>query len=623
MDVESIRTQLSRPLAGPDAKTIAFVAMEGWSQKGGQGDYVRELAKALAERGQRVLVVNPYYAHPYADIADLDGHWLFDVQVPVGGGAMAFGVFHNQVGAVHYLRFRDTRGLLFPEVYPATKVAGIAYPDSLYGYVEAIVLSRVGFHILAELGTAADVLHFNDWQSALGPIYLRGVYRQHPRFRKLLTATASVIVVHNLAYQGVFPGAWETALDDPLVRDLQQTWVVPSGEAYYTEQSVVLDLFSLTRLPARLQLRDRGGLEFWSNLTPGQHNLLKGGLQAADRIVAVSKGNAAEIGTDHMGFGLGGIIAERAAAGALAYVYNGLDTAAYGPAQLEELHEMVAPEWGLGFTPFAADSPNLLSLRARNKAALKTKLNRLIAAEAGLDRGRRVAFGHLRDDGPEDLLLVSVTRLVRQKGFDLLLLPLEPYQELGVQAGDRLIDVLLRLRGPHGAKLQLLLLGTAGDDAGEAFVTRFRDLAEQRAEQGRIAAMFSFDRHLANQIRCSGDLFFMPSQYEPGGVANIQAAVAGALCVLTRTGGLVDFVEAGGTHPAFTAPPFDYDRPGTLQETARGLVRALASALHLHALNREEWEHRVRAAMRFNGDWASRVDDYLAIYSAARSGISG
>jgi starch synthase len=613
--------QLPFDKAADSAKVIVFVAMEGWSLKGGQGDYVRELAQALGTLGHQVFIVNPYYARPHADIASDPGQWLGDVDVPLGGGTLRLGVWHNHVGAVHYLRGKDATGLLYPEVYPTSRIDNDFYSDTLYGYIEAIVLSRMAMHMMAQLAVTPNVLHFHDWQSSLGPVYMEVVYRHHPAFTFSLAKTGTVLTVHNLAYQGVFPGRWRTTLDDPLVQALHERWIMPLGNTHYQGRHVDVDLFSLTRLPGSLQTTTEGGLEYWAPLTPGQHNLLKGGLEFADKIVAVSQGNRAEMQSERLGFGLGGVMARRAASGAVDAVYNGLATETHTPEHLPELLEVVAPVHSLRFVPFSATSPDLLPRRAQNKAALRAKINRLIAtAREPQGPAEQMGFGWLEEGRPTDLLVASISRLVRQKGLDILLVPMPEDRALGVEQGQCLLEVLLGLRGPQGEKLQFLLLGTAGDATGERLIATLVDMAQHHIQTGQFAAICSFDHRLANQIRCATDLFLMPSQYEPGGVANIQAALAGALCVVTRTGGLLDFVAGGGTYPAFTVPPFDDDAPATLLATAHALVTAFQTALRLYPTAPQEWEAWVRRVMTFSADWSTRVPSYLTIYASCPHG---
>jgi len=144
------------------------------------------------------------------------------------------------------------------------------------------VLSRVA----AILGSSdsplpwkADIVHCNDWQTALAPLFLRGMGRAR---------AASIVTIHNLAFQGTF--------DMDQVRPLQ----LPP-EALGVE-----------------------GLEFY-----GRASFLKGGIVYADAITTVSPTYAREIQTPALGFGLEGVLANRR--NRLHGVLNGIDTAAWNP----------------------------------------------------------------------------------------------------------------------------------------------------------------------------------------------------------------------------------------------------------------------------------------------------
>lgn len=136
-----------------------------------------------------------------------------------------------------------------------------------------------------EIGFKPDVVHANDWQTALLPVLLKTRFSSDAFFKK----TKSLLTVHNLAYQGQFPGGQfkELGLDDPL--------------------------FSVE------------GFEFY-----GKVNLLKAGLIFADRVNTVSPTYAEEIKTREFGFGLDGVIRSRTAP--VRGILNGIDTGLWNPA---------------------------------------------------------------------------------------------------------------------------------------------------------------------------------------------------------------------------------------------------------------------------------------------------
>jgi starch synthase len=130
-----------------------------------------------------------------------------------------------------------------------------------------------------------DVVHGQDWQSALAPVYLAYGLGDGVPVRR----AASVITIHNLAYQGIFPPGSALRIGVP-----------PAG-------------FSLD------------GAEYYGNLS-----FLKGGLACADAITTVSPTYAREICTDTLGFGLQGLL--RARSSALTGILNGVDTEYWNPA---------------------------------------------------------------------------------------------------------------------------------------------------------------------------------------------------------------------------------------------------------------------------------------------------
>jgi len=159
--------------------------------------------------------------------------------------------------------------------------SGRAYEDNLYRY--ALLCRGVLDGATALLGAVPDVVHAHDWQGSLALAYLRTRYlATHAR-------CAAVLTIHNLAYQGLFPGDHRHNID-----------LDPSA-------------FSLERA------------EFFGAL-----NLLKAGIAYADVTTTVSETYAREITTPAYGCGLEGFLKNRA--GALQGIVNGVDTEVWNPA---------------------------------------------------------------------------------------------------------------------------------------------------------------------------------------------------------------------------------------------------------------------------------------------------
>jgi starch synthase len=181
--------------------------------------------------------------------------------------------------------------------------------DGLYGTADGdywdncerfIFFCRGGLEAVAALGAAGwrpQVIHANDWQTGLVPVYLETEYRDHP----VLGPLATLFTVHNLAYQGVF---WH--YDMPM-----------TGLGW--------DLFT----PA--------GIEFYGRL-----NFLKGGLVFSDLLTTMSRTYAQEIRTAAFGNGLEGVLEERSHD--LHGVINGIDYELWNP----ETDAVLAKRYGAG-----------------------------------------------------------------------------------------------------------------------------------------------------------------------------------------------------------------------------------------------------------------------------------
>ena len=600
-------------------KIIILVGMEGWSKKGGQGDYIRELSEAISEAGHSVIVINPYFRQPHADISNKRGKYLFKVNLPVGQGTLPFNVFHNRIGKVHYLRFKDPFEVLYPVIYPDWYVDGALYSDSLYGYIETVCLSRIPMHIVRVLGISPDILHFNDWQTGYGPAYMEIFCRHHPDFKSLLHRTGTVITIHNIAYQGLTKWGLFINKADPVSGLLGRIFpedglfigVYDHGYVYE------VDAFGITGLPRHFQFMQDGGAECWSDVPGygGRHNVLKFGLEKANKIIAVSKGNFYDMQRDDLGFGLAGVIGKRAWQGDVGYVWNGVDFDSLCPEDLEELTETVDPKKSIKFIQYGAEDDDLLDKKIINKLALRAKVNDLIK------NSPEDCFGHIDEGQREDIVVCAVSRFVRQKGYGILFEHLDYNYELDIYYNERLADALMRLKDKNGNRLQLIIMGTPGDGDGAWVLERMKELTQQY--RGQVAVICKFDPGLANQIRAGSDIFFMPSQYEPGGISNIQAAILGTLCILTYTGGLVDFIEAGGTDHEFVAAGFGYGVPWTLKHTGEDFVRAFKKALHIYCEDKVKWKALVKQAMTIKVDWSYRVPEYIAIYDSAQKKAAG
>ena len=249
-----------------------------FAKTGGLADVAGALPAALTETGGDVRVVLPGYRA--IDRAKFGFRAIGRAMVPLGTTQTEVEFLESRLpgGRVPvYLVAHDPsfgRAGLYGE-------GGKDYEDNLERFT---VFGRGVLALAGHLGWAPDVVHCQDWQTGLVPVWLR-VEPRAPR----LEAAATLFTIHNLAYQGLFPP--------------ERLPVTGLGPEIFTPQ----------------------GIEFY-----GKVNLLKGGLVFADRLSTVSEQYAREIQTPEFGCGLEGVLRERAAD--LTGILNGVDYGAWDPS---------------------------------------------------------------------------------------------------------------------------------------------------------------------------------------------------------------------------------------------------------------------------------------------------
>ncbi|PZO76034.1 MAG: glycogen synthase GlgA [Mesorhizobium amorphae] len=239
---------------------------------GGLADVAGALPLALGRHGVAVRTLLPGYPRVMKDLKAKRVHAYADL-----GGGPASILRAAKAGLDLYVL--DAPHLFKRDGGPYGDASGADWPDNWLRFAS---LSRVG----ADLGTGLlpdfrpDLVHVHDWQAALTLAYLRFGSAAPP---------ASVITVHNLAFQGQFAAA----------------------------------IFPELGLPADAMTVE--GVEYYGGV-----GFLKAGLQAADAITTVSPTYAQEIRTPEFGMGLDGLMNARA--GVLSGIVNGIDTEVWNPA---------------------------------------------------------------------------------------------------------------------------------------------------------------------------------------------------------------------------------------------------------------------------------------------------
>jgi starch synthase len=257
--------------------------VEPFAKTGGLADVAGALPSALTALGHDVRVLMPRYR-------GVERHGTLTpvvprVRVPIADRTIEGALLEGRLGRDIPVYF-----LAHDHYYDRPALYGTGEGDYLDNCERFIFFCRGALEAIRALGWTPHVVHANDWQSGLVPVYLETLYKDDPA----LGSVGTVFTIHNLAYQGVF---WH--FDMPL-----------TGLGW--------DLFT----PA--------GLEFY-----GKINFLKGGLVFADVLNTVSRTYAEEIQTPEFGCGLEGVLQYRRAE--LHGVLNGIDYAAWNPETDREI----------------------------------------------------------------------------------------------------------------------------------------------------------------------------------------------------------------------------------------------------------------------------------------------
>lgn len=264
-----------------DPLRIGFAAAEvaPFSKTGGLADVASALPLELHRLGHDVRVFTPLHG-----TIDLDRHsfvpveFLKDVPVQLGPYRATFTAYVGRAPGTEL----DLYFIHCPELF---------FRDSIYTgdadeYLRFALLNHAVFACCQRMGWAPHILHANDWHTALLPLYRRTVYA----WDHLFAGTRTVLTIHNIAYQGVYPA------------------------------QIVGDL-GLTSHRSLLHQED---------LDAGMVNFLKTGILWADIVSTVSETYAREICTPAFGVGLDGLLRQRG--GSVIGIVNGVDYNTWDPA---------------------------------------------------------------------------------------------------------------------------------------------------------------------------------------------------------------------------------------------------------------------------------------------------
>ena len=320
---------------------IVFASAEcaPFVKTGGLGDVAGSLPAALVRAGAEVIVMVPKYATIKEEYKAQMEHFA-DFYVSLGWRNEYCGLEKLEHDGVTYM-FADNERY-FARDYPY----GFFDDGERFAFFSKAITESLQH--LPE-GFECDILHCNDWQTALAPVFLREFYQGLPLYDRVKT----VFSIHNVAFQGQF------------------------------SDTVMEDILGVAHIPAAAtQLRcDACSI-----------NYMLGALHYADAITTVSPTYAGEIQTPEFGEGLDGVLRERSYA--LQGILNGIDVAAFDPATDKRI------------------AANYTIEDRSGKAACKAKLQEELGLEVRDDRPLMVMVTRLTRQKGMDLVMYALDRIL-------------------------------------------------------------------------------------------------------------------------------------------------------------------------------------------------------------------
>ena len=465
---------------------VLFASSEAvpFAASGGLADVVGSLPKTISAAGHECCIVIPLYKSISPEFRE-KMTFVKNITVDVSWRKQYCGIFESEWNGITYY-FIDN------EYYFSR--------DGLYGFYDDcerfVFFDRAVLEMLKYIDFKPDIIHSNDWQTALIPVY----YNVYYKYQQGYDGIKHVFTIHNIEYQGKYGK-----------EILNEVMGIPMYNANILEYD-------------------------------GYINMMKGAIEAADRITTVSPSYAWEILDPWYAHGLDRILVTKQYK--LRGILNGIDTELYSP----ESDPVIAGHYS------ASDHSG------------KALCKKALCAELGLEEGDEPIIG-------------IVSRFVNHKGIDLIRCVLEEIVAMG---------------------MKFAVLG-AGEKIYEDF---FREMAARYP--GKVSVTLGFVPELSRKIYAGSDMFLMPSQSEPCGLAQLIAMRYGTIPIVRETGGLRDTVRdnGGANGNGFSFKTYN----------ANDMLDAIRRAKRDYE-NKPVWEALVTNAMNCDYSWKASADIYIENYN--------
>ncbi len=350
---------------------LAFISSEAVPlvKVGGLADVVGSLPKVLKSKSVEPIIVIPGYKSALAGLTEVVDTGI-TISSPVGANWIEARIKKVEINDIdYYLVCCDA-------FYNRDGIYGDKrgdYPDNLERFS---FFCKVALELFKRIGFQPDILHCNDWQTGLLPVFKSAFYGNDPFY----SSTKVVFAVHNLAYQGLFP--------------VEKFYLLGLDWGYFTYQ----------------------GVEFYGKL-----NCLKAGLIFSDAIVTVSPTYAYEIQTPDYGYGLDGVL--RSQKQKIVGILNGIDYEKWNPLIDKFIYENYGLKAG--------------RLYLKGKAVCKQSLLEEIGL-AQSDKPLVIMISRLVEQKGVDLIVTAMQVLLKEKKCQFVVLGKgdEYYEDLVRKLGD-------------------------------------------------------------------------------------------------------------------------------------------------------------------------------------------